>query len=147
MKEPEKNSFENNFNKYFMETEKKEEGDGKAGANQNKTESKQSNPFDGFDMKNLNIPEWLMHLLTGLGAMGGNYILWIKPIQDKLEAINLQLSKHEKRIEELEDTNDKLIHKLKDYEDRGKLNDDENFLHIKRNREKPGNHRYRSANM
>ena len=38
-----------------------------------------------------NSPDWFMHLLTGVGALGGNYLLFIKPLQEKFEAMNLSL--------------------------------------------------------
>ena len=135
MEEFERDSFKNNFNKYFMETNKKEESDGKAGASQNKdeenkskTESNQSNPFAGFagfDFKSINIPEWALHLLTGIGAMGGNYFLWIKPMQDKMDSLNQKLNEQEKRIMELEHEQDDLFRIIKrDYDENGERKDE-----------------------
>lgn len=78
--------------------EKKEEQQG----------SKQSsNANAGFDFSSLlndkNLVEVLKHLLSGGGAMAGNYFLWIKPLQDKVEALNKTIEKQEKRIKELEE--------------------------------------------
>ena len=89
------------------------EGKTKSEENTDKTKDKQSNPFENFNFKDLNIPEWLMHLLTGLGTMGANYMLWIKPIQDKMDAMNLQILNQQNRIRELEGRQDRLSRQLK----------------------------------
>lgn len=62
---------------------------------------------------NSNTPDWLMHLLTGAGALGGNYLLFVKPLQEKLEAMNQALLKQEKSIEALKEQVELLQHKLK----------------------------------
>ncbi len=61
---------------------------------------------ESFDLSNfLNNPDiagLLKHLLTGAGAMAGNYLLWIKPLQEKIEAMNEKIAEQERRIKELE---------------------------------------------
>lgn len=109
----------------------------KSEENTHKTNTKQGNPFEGLGGKDMNIPEWLMHLLTGVGTMGANYMLWIKPLQDKMDAMNLKMLKQEDRIRELEDIQEKIIRQLKK-DTRGKDEelkgmDDEDFFTINRN--------------
>lgn len=50
-----------------------------------------------------NIPEWVMHLLTGLGTMGAEYMLFIKPLQEKMELQSRLLKEQNERIEDLEE--------------------------------------------
>lgn len=50
-----------------------------------------------------NIPEWVMHLLTGLGTMGAEYMMFIKPLQEKMELQSRLITEQGKRIDELED--------------------------------------------
>ncbi len=50
----------------------------------------------------MNIPEWVMHLLTGLGTMGAEYMLFIKPLQEKMEMQLEMIKQQGARIEELE---------------------------------------------
>jgi hypothetical protein len=57
------------------------------------------------------MPDWVMHLLTGLGAMGADFLLFIKPLQDKFEAQSKQIKEQETRISELEDKVESLIKK------------------------------------
>ncbi|MEO6305540.1 MAG: hypothetical protein ABIP51_20420 [Bacteroidia bacterium] len=49
------------------------------------------------------IPEWVMHLLTGLGTMGAEYMMFIKPLQEKMELQSRLITEQGKRIDELED--------------------------------------------
>lgn len=78
-------------------------------------ESKQSsntqNNNSGFDFSQLlndkNIAEMLKHLLSGGGAMAGSYLIWVKPLQDKLEALTKTIEGQEKRIKELEEEQEK----------------------------------------
>lgn len=71
-----------------------------------KEESKTPNPLSGLDLNGLlsnnGVMEVLKHLLSGAGAMAGNYFMWIKPIQEKLESLNNTIAKLEERISELE---------------------------------------------
>ncbi|MDO9187639.1 MAG: hypothetical protein Q7W13_16640 [Bacteroidia bacterium] len=50
-----------------------------------------------------NIPEWVMHLLTGLGTMGAEYMLFIKPLQEKMELQTKLINEQSERIEALEE--------------------------------------------
>lgn len=49
------------------------------------------------------MPEWLMPLLTGLGTMGAEYMLFIKPLQEKVEQQSQVIKDQGERIDELED--------------------------------------------
>lgn len=53
------------------------------------------------------IPSWLTPLRSGLGSMGGSYILWVKPLQDNFKAMAEQ-------IETLKDEIREIKHKHKD---------------------------------
>ncbi len=71
----------------------------------------------GFDinslLKNEGLMEMLKHLLSGAGAMAGNYFIWIKPMQDKMEAMSTKINDHEIRIKELETGQQVLINEIK----------------------------------
>ena len=85
---------------------------------------------------NSNSPDWLMHLLTGAGALGGNYLLFIKPLQEKFDAMNQAIIHHEKIIKDMQEQIDVLHHKIKKAkqkeEDINEKNGDELFT-TKRN--------------
>lgn len=98
-------------------------------------ESKQSsntqNNNGGFDFSQLindkNIAEMLKHLLSGGGAMAGSYLIWVKPLQDKLEALTKTIEGQEKRIKELETDQEKmeeaLFHERNNQSLKGKQSD------------------------
>jgi hypothetical protein len=75
---------------------------------------------------NANAPDWLMHLLTGAGALGGNYLLFIKPLQEKFDAMKQAILLQEKNIEKLQEQLDLLNHKLK--KTRSHQNEDEQYF-------------------
>lgn len=49
------------------------------------------------------IPDWVMHLLTGLGTMGAEYMLFIKPLQEKMELQTKLINEQGERLNELEE--------------------------------------------
>lgn len=49
------------------------------------------------------IPDWVMHLLTGLGTLGAEYMMFIKPLQEKMELQNKLIKEQGERINELEE--------------------------------------------
>ena len=78
-----------------------------------KTNEKQSsNPLEGLNLEGLNIPDWLKHILTGAGSLGANYFLFIKPIQDKMDIMQKEISGQKDKIKELEHEQDRLILQL-----------------------------------
>lgn len=83
---------------------------------ESKQNSNTQNNNSGFDFSQLlndkNLSEVLKHLLSGGGAMAGNYFIWIKPLQDKMEAMIKTIEGQEKRIKELETEQEKLFEKL-----------------------------------
>jgi uncharacterized coiled-coil protein SlyX len=110
-------------------------------ATNNKQKAKTSSQSEktnqsGQTNQNTNSPDWLMHLLTGAGALGGNYLLFIKPLQEKFEAMNQAIIYHEKVIKEMQEQIDVLHHKIKKAkkkeEDIKENNEDELFA-TKRN--------------
>jgi hypothetical protein len=76
------------------------------------SQSKQKNQNTNANA-NANSPDWLMHLLTGAGALGGNYILFIKPLQEKFDAMNKAILMQEKSIEDLQEQLALLNRKIK----------------------------------
>lgn len=51
--------------------------------------TKTSNILEGDQDKG--IPSWLVPILSGLGSMGGSYMLWVKPLQDNFKAMAEQI--------------------------------------------------------
>jgi len=49
------------------------------------------------------MPEWVMHLLTSLGTMGAEYMMFIKPLQEKVELQSKLIKEQGERIEDLEE--------------------------------------------
>ena len=47
------------------------------------------------------IPDWLMPILSGLGSMGGSYMLWVKPLQDNFKAMAEQIEDLKDDISEI----------------------------------------------
>lgn len=85
-----------------METNKNND----AGENKSKASGTEQNPLGGLDLNGLlnnpQIAELIKHLLAGGAAMAGNYFMWIKPMQEKMEAMNTKITDQDKRIKELE---------------------------------------------
>ena len=50
-----------------------------------------------------NIPEWVMHLLTGIGTMSAEYMLFIKPLQEKIEWQSRLIKEQDERLSDLEE--------------------------------------------
>ncbi len=131
-----------------METDKKNT-ENKTGEGQ----AKNSNPLDGFDfsklLQNEGVMELLKHLLSGGGAMAANYFLWIKPLQEKHEAMNTKITLQEKRIEELEVEQDKLIEQLnqKKMRDANMNAKGDDFFTTKRDKPHSGNNGYKSMRL
>ncbi|HXB41690.1 MAG TPA: hypothetical protein VNZ49_14210 [Bacteroidia bacterium] len=86
-----------------METNKSN----KAEENKTTANSNTQNTAGGLDLNGIindpKIMEILKHLLSGGGAMAGSYFIWIKPIQDKIDALNTKITEQDKRIKELEE--------------------------------------------
>ncbi len=88
----------------------------------------------------MNIPDWLMHLLTGVGAMGGNYVLFIKPLQEKMDALNQLIIKQDRQIDDMQDQINLLTRKTKreTNEDEPKHQKHDDFFKVKeRTKEQP----------
>ncbi len=100
-----------------------------------KNENNQSPPPNNTTS---NIPEWVMHLLTGLGTMGAEYMLFIKPLQEKMELQTKLIKEQGERIESLEELLEnkrkikKTIYKEHDDEDDGEGDDEDKLFNIKR---------------
>jgi hypothetical protein len=61
--------------------------------------NKTSNILDENESKG--IPSWLTPLLSGLGSMGGSYMLWVKPLQDNFKAMAEQIETLKDEIREI----------------------------------------------
>ena len=96
--------------------------------NQSRKTNQQANSNEST---NTNSPDWLMHLLTGAGALGGNYILFIKPLQEKFDSMTKAILMLEKKMEEQEEQIELLSRKIKkttqNEEDLGEQNSDDLF--------------------
>lgn len=76
------------------------------------------------DKQEKGIPDWLMPILSGLGSMGGSYMLWVKPLQDNFKAMAEQIEDLKDDIAEIKqkqkqvdrDFYSKLEHALKGLE-------------------------------
>lgn len=51
--------------------------------------------------KDQSIPSWLLPILTGLASLGGNYILWVKPLQDAFKALSEEIEELRAEVKEL----------------------------------------------
>lgn len=84
--------------------------------------------------KDKGVPSWLAPLLSGLGSMGGSYMLWVKPLQDNFKAMGEQIETLKEELDEVKqkqkevDRNfyDKLQHALKGLETKPSKRIDEN---------------------
>ncbi|MEO8760395.1 MAG: hypothetical protein ABI388_04565 [Bacteroidia bacterium] len=52
-----------------------------------------------------NMPEWVTPLLSALGSMGGSYMLFIKPMQERLNVLESQSSDLRSEVKELKHKN------------------------------------------
>lgn len=106
--------------------------------NQSKKTNQQANAKEST---NANSPDWLMHLLTGAGALGGNYILFIKPLQEKFDSMTKAILMLEKKMEDQEEQLELLSRKIKkttqNEEDLGEQNSDDLFT-VKNKSKKSG---------
>jgi hypothetical protein len=131
-----------------METDKNKQDTGSTAG--------QSNPppnFNGFDLNglfsNASFMEWIKPLLSGAGAMTGTYFMWIKPMQEKMDAINAKLTEQDKYIKNLESEIDELESMLTKPSHKTESNSEplkgtkEDYFEIKNRSERSGNFRKR----
>ena len=79
------------------------------------------------------VPSWLVPILSGLGSMGGSYMLWVKPLQENFKAMAEQIETLKNDIEEIKQKQkevdrgfyDKLQHALKGLETKSSKRIDE----------------------
>lgn len=70
------------------------------------TEQKSKEPQvipSAIDTKNL--PEWITPLLSALGSMGGSYMLWIKPLRERMDDLTNHLTDLKAELKELKQEN------------------------------------------
>lgn len=74
-------------------------------------------PPAGFDLNGLlsspGLGEFIKHLLSAGGAALFNYLMSIKPMQEKIEALAKENKELRERVEEVEDNQEELILQLK----------------------------------
>lgn len=118
-----------------------------AGENKNTAGNNTQNPLAGFDINTImndpKIVEIIKHLLAGGGAMAGSYFIWIKPLQDKIDALTNKVNEQSKRINEMQEEIDSLTED--EVEEKGNLNGSrrEYFQLRKDERKREGNRKYR----
>ena len=61
-------------------------------------------------------PEWLVPILSALGGMGGSYMLFIKPIQERIERLANQMTDLRTETKELKQQNKEMEKSLKELE-------------------------------
>lgn len=98
-------------------------------------------PSVGFDLNGLlsspGIGELIKHLLSAGGAALFNYLISIKPMQEKIEALTKENKELREKIEDVEDSQEELILKLnkkfkaKEIEEEVSGKEDE-YFHVKR---------------
>ncbi|MDP1800427.1 MAG: hypothetical protein Q8L81_03695 [Bacteroidota bacterium] len=98
-------------------------------------------PAAGFDLNGLlsspGIGELIKHLLSAGGAALFNYLISIKPMQEKIEALTKENKELREKIEDVEDSQEELILKLnkkfkaKEIEEEVSGKEDE-YFHVKR---------------
>ena len=78
------------------------------------------------------IPEWLTPILSSLGSMGGSYMLWIKPLQERMDSLTNQLNDLKSEVKELNKQNEDLEDELDEIKSQLKNNLSENdYLLVK----------------
>lgn len=74
-------------------------------------------PPAGFDLNGLlsspGLGELIKHLLSAGGAALFNYLMSIKPMQEKIEALTKENKELRERVEEVEDNQEEMILQLK----------------------------------
>ncbi len=85
-------------------------------ANKNTTQTATTPPAGGFDvaglLSNPQIGEFIKHLLSAGGSALFSYMMSIKPMQDKMEALANENKDLKSRMEEMEGSHEELIIQL-----------------------------------
>ncbi len=58
------------------------------------------------------MPEWLTPILSSLGGMGGSYMLWIKPLQERLDILTNQINDLREDVKYLKQQNKEYMQEL-----------------------------------
>lgn len=122
-----------------METSKNNAGENKSAAGNNA-----QNPLGGFDLNGImndpKIMEVIKHLLSGGGAMAGSYFIWIKPLQDKIDALTNKVNEQSKVINEMQEELDSLSEEAEE-KDQGNLNGSRSeYFHLRKGEAKKEGH-------
>ena len=64
------------------------------------------------------MPEWIAPMiapiLSALGSMGGSYMLWIKPLQERIDFLSTQVKELQTEVRELRNEQEEYEEKLDD---------------------------------
>ncbi len=63
------------------------------------------------------MPEWLTPILSALGSMGGSYMLFIKPLQERMDALTTHVSDLRAEVKELKQQNKELEKEFEDIQE------------------------------
>jgi len=58
------------------------------------------------------MPEWLAPVLSSLGGMGGSYMLWIKPLQERMDILANQIDDLREEVKYLKQQNKEYAQEL-----------------------------------
>lgn len=127
------------------ENENKTKSDDNTQKTNNSTKS--NNPLESLGLDGFNIPDWLKHLLTGAGSLGANYFLFIKPLQDKMDEMQKEISQQKDKIKDLENEQDRLILQLNNEANQIRKNNEDGLFSTKRKNTSQGKSTTYSRNV
>lgn len=112
-----------------------------SGNNKSNTVASAANGFDLSGLMNGNAGEVIKYLLSTGGAVLINYLMSIKPMQDKIEALTKKVNEQEKQISDMEDNQDELVEQLnkkfKEKEQEELQEGDEEYFSVKKEKYSP----------
>ena len=75
-------------------------------AEEKKEDKETKEPRDSEQPKdNKGMPEWLAPIVSALGSMGGSYMIWIKPLQERMDKLTDQVNDIKAEVKELRQQN------------------------------------------
>ena len=77
------------------------------------------------------MPEWLAPILSALGGMGGSYMLFIKPLQERMDALTNHVNDLRAEVKELKHQNRELEKELREIQG-NQSNNVNDYLPIKK---------------
>ncbi|MBA3681044.1 MAG: hypothetical protein H0W73_07735 [Bacteroidetes bacterium] len=133
-----------------METsdQENESDDNKEKNHQNKQKQEQDkkNPLEGLGLEGFTIPDWLKHLLSGAGSLGAAYILFIKPMHEKMEIMQSQIAKQKDKIKDLQRDHERILLQLNNELNKKSKHRDEELFTTKSGNSEQGKSPYNNSN-